>query len=573
MGGLFETAAGVIDRRLLASTFLPVLAFLAGLTAVAVSGVGWTAATGWWSATSADIRVLLLVLVLTTSLLLTQLLAVGRVDLIRLYEGYWAGLPFGIRLAERSARRHRRLHASLAETDPRWLQYPVAEDQVMPTRLGNILRGAEEHSAERYGIDAVTAWPRLYPTLPEAFRQTYAAAAADLELAVTVSALGAAFVVLAGVLGVSLLAWPGTLLCVSTGALVAWLGYRCAVSGGESYGRLVRAAFDVHRWCLLDAMGLARPTSVRAELDQWGALDKLWVRGSVDTEQADALGYPEGAQLWWAPWESPAPSGRGPLPGSVESADSSAQSADSSDAGVRPPLGAAGQGPPPRPGATAPGAGLGPDPGPESEPSSSAPAPRPEPTPGPAPPAHPSAPELTHPDRPRHVRPTTVALVILFLGACAAVAVRSDEPPRHPTAVRDLPAYHLIAEGDVRGDGERDVRDRHTLRAIPAGTVVRSADLGPRARPGHLRDTSVIALGPPTTRLHAPVGIAGATVTLVAVPARAQGGSVSVPGVFVIALTGPRERLGVILAVPRVQAARVASQLGAGTVHLLVPGR
>ncbi|MFD7445041.1 hypothetical protein [Streptomyces sp. NPDC059909] len=38
---------------------------------------------------------LFLRLVLTAALLLTQLLAAGRVDLIRLHEGYWEELPFG----------------------------------------------------------------------------------------------------------------------------------------------------------------------------------------------------------------------------------------------------------------------------------------------------------------------------------------------------------------------------------------------------------------------------------------------------------------------------------------------
>lgn len=529
MGGLIETAAGVIDRRLLASTFVPVLAFLAGLVSVVVTGVGWTATTRWWSATDAENQVLLLLLLLVTALLLTQLLAVGRVDLIRLYEGYWAAIPLGARLAERLTQRHRQLHRSLTAGDPRWLLYPVGEEQVMPTMVGNILRGAEEHSAERYGINSVTAWPRLYSTLPETFRQTYAAAAADLELAITVSMLGIAFTALGGILGALMLPWAVMLLYMSTGALVAGLGYRRAVSGAESYSRLLRAAFDVHRWCLLEAMGLARPANFQAELDQWRALDKLWVLGSVDTDQADALGYPDDTQ--------PPPAPSEPL---------------STQPGQVPPPVAGFPTLPPDAATGVPDEGACP-------------------SDGPAPPSH-SA-RRTANDRRRRRLPAAVVLLALFLGSGAAVAMDTGHSPRHPTAARDLPAYHVIADGDVHGPGEKAVRNRCTLHEISAGTAVRSEDLGPQMQPGQLADRSVIALGPPTTRIYAPEGLTGATVTLMVVSAGTHSRPLSIPGVVVVALNGEREHLNAVIAVPRDLLDRLIGQLAASTVYLLVPGR
>ncbi|MFG3288144.1 hypothetical protein ACGF3G_04970 [Streptomyces sp. NPDC048179] len=523
MGGLIETAAGVIDRRLLASTFLPVLAFLAGLASVIAAGVGWTETARWWSATDAEIRVLLLLLVLIAALILTQLLAVGRMELIRLYEGYWAGLPCGTWLARRLTERHRWLYRSLTDRDPEWLLYPMGEEQVMPTTVGNILRGAEEHSAERYGINAVTTWPRLYPTLPETFRQTYVAAAADLELAITASVLGAAFAALGGILGTVLLAWPGTLLCVSTGTLVAGLGYRGAVSGAKSYSRLVRAAFDVHRWCLLDAMGLARPANVQVELDQWRALDKLWVLGSVDTDQADALGYPADA-----PPASPDPH---PHPTRPERMPP--------DSRMRTEAGH----PPTR---------------------SDAPS-------GLAPPSHGPRPLVT--DRRRRIRPAAFVLLVFFLGSCVAVAVNAEHPPRRPTAVRDLPAYHVIVEGDVHGPGEKEVRSRYTLHEIPAGSTVRSTDLGPRIRPGELASKAVIALGPPTARIQAPAGTTGATLTLLIVPTGSRDHPLSVPDAVVVALHGEREHLSAVIAIPSDRLDQLVTRLDGSTVYLLVPGK
>ena len=293
MGGLIETASGILDRRLLASTFVPVLALLAAFVGVVASGVGWVESARRWSGLNAEARVLLLLAVLLVALLSSQVLAGLRVSILRLYAGYWTGLPFGTALAQRLRNQHLTVQQALTEDDPRWLTYPAAPEHVMPTELGNILRGAEEHSADRYAIDAVTSWPRLYPTLPDVFRETFAGAAESLDLAVTISVLGVVFSVLGGGLAVPFLPWYGTLLCVSGGALIAWLGYRGAVRAAASYGLLFRTAFDVHRWCLLDAMGLARPVDIAAELAQWRALDQLWVRGAVDSTNVSHLGYPD----------------------------------------------------------------------------------------------------------------------------------------------------------------------------------------------------------------------------------------------------------------------------------------
>jgi hypothetical protein len=44
--------------------------------------------------------------------------------------------------------------------------YPLDEDAVMPTKLGNVFRANELYALERYSIPDVTMWPRLLPLLP-----------------------------------------------------------------------------------------------------------------------------------------------------------------------------------------------------------------------------------------------------------------------------------------------------------------------------------------------------------------------------------------------------------------------
>ncbi|MEV5408116.1 hypothetical protein AB0K60_04630 [Thermopolyspora sp. NPDC052614] len=296
MGGLVEAASGVVDRRLLTTTFLPVLLFLGALGAVGAAGAGWSEAAGWWSGLGVQVQVTLTGLVLAFALLLSRLIAVQRVGLIRIYEGYWDALPYGRRLAERCRLRFAATEDASTPGDHRSHLYPADESRLMPTALGNILRGAEDHSRDRYAIDGVTAWPRLYPTLPESFQQTFASAAGDLDLMITVSGLGLAFSLLGGALAAALLPWYGALLCCWAGLLIAWWGYRGAVRAAEPYGELFRAAFDVYRWTLLDTMGLRRPAEYHAEAEQWRQLDKLWIVGAVDSEHVASLGFPGSEQ-------------------------------------------------------------------------------------------------------------------------------------------------------------------------------------------------------------------------------------------------------------------------------------
>jgi len=44
---------------------------------------------------------------------------------------------------------------------------PAESDRHMPTKLGNILRAAELRSKDKYGLDAVICWPRLWLLLPD----------------------------------------------------------------------------------------------------------------------------------------------------------------------------------------------------------------------------------------------------------------------------------------------------------------------------------------------------------------------------------------------------------------------
>ena len=41
--------------------------------------------------------------------------------------------------------------------------YPTKLERILPTNLGNILRSGEDGAGSRYGLDAMTVYPRMYP--------------------------------------------------------------------------------------------------------------------------------------------------------------------------------------------------------------------------------------------------------------------------------------------------------------------------------------------------------------------------------------------------------------------------
>src|SRR6185437_12444223 len=109
---------------------------------------------------------------------------------------------------------------------------------------------------QRYGIDAVFFWPRLYPLLPDALRDSLAAARSSMEQLLVIASLSGALapvaLVLAIVLGLPTVVWVP--VAVGTPVL-AVLAYRAAVAVATSYGELVRSAFDTHRLTLLTSLG------------------------------------------------------------------------------------------------------------------------------------------------------------------------------------------------------------------------------------------------------------------------------------------------------------------------------
>jgi hypothetical protein len=202
-----------------------------------------------------------------------------QLSLVRLLEGYWAASTFGAALSRLLVKLQGRRRSNEQEIERRpagevsdarrtlagWRLrhlYPPEGVELLPTRLGNVLRVAEDRAGRRYGLDAVVVWARLYPLLPDHL----VAILDDQRTQMDVAARFCVVFAGAAIVSASLLASHGPWLAVAAGAIVlAAVSYRSAVAAGIAYGETLEVAFDLHRFDLLTGLHLSLPANRSAE--------------------------------------------------------------------------------------------------------------------------------------------------------------------------------------------------------------------------------------------------------------------------------------------------------------------
>ena len=148
-------------------------------------------------------------------------------------------------------------------------QAPLRAELRMPTRLGNVLRAAEQRPRERYGLDAIVCWSRLWLLLPETARTELSAARGQLDTRAGVWL----WAVLFSCWGVFV--WWAPLVGVVLAAAV----YRSLADSAAVYGDLVVAAYDVYRGELYRALHWPLPIAPADEPAAGLALSRYLARG------------------------------------------------------------------------------------------------------------------------------------------------------------------------------------------------------------------------------------------------------------------------------------------------------
>ncbi len=125
----------------------------------------------------------------------------------------------------------------------------------MPFRIGNILRAAERYSSDRYGLDSIVCWSRLWLLLPDATKKDLQDARTELNNAVRLFLWSSLFLVWT--------VWSGWAIPIA--AIAATFAYCWIIDAAEVYASLIQATFDLHRNLLYQALTWERPKDPEEE--------------------------------------------------------------------------------------------------------------------------------------------------------------------------------------------------------------------------------------------------------------------------------------------------------------------
>lgn len=255
--------AAVFRRRFLFNALLPTMVFTSVTAAVVFGQVDSLSAAGiWWARTDALSKVLAALGYLACIYFLAAAVASQWRGIVRLFEGYFLR-DVMLRRGHTApgVRWHRRRLRALRGVGPEadaygaYSAYPLSrhEEDVLPTRLGNILLAAERYSLDHYELESILFWPRLYPLLPQQFQLDYEEFVTEHEfpLVVAFEAAMAATISAATILvcGGSPLAFAASFV---GGFALAFAAYRLSLSAAEELGEQQRAAVDLYRDRLLE---------------------------------------------------------------------------------------------------------------------------------------------------------------------------------------------------------------------------------------------------------------------------------------------------------------------------------
>lgn len=549
---------GYFDRHWLLSVFFPSLAFWSACLLVygLEKGLGQTLEA--WNGQTAQMQFVLLAVGLAWVTLYAYILGNFQTAIIRLFEGYWRAFPLSL-LRESRLRHQRRvfrylegrtkflrqethrleevltsgtekekdkalaLSRELRELErERLLLIPIEEDKVMPTRLGNVIRAAELYAWKRYGMDAVVLWPRLHALLPKEFLDNLLGTKTGMVFMLMMSVHSFAFAILACAwLTLFTSSWVLVLFC-ALGMPFSWLCYKNALHGASLYGEMIKAAFDLHRWKLLEALHLKRPASYDEETQLWEDVTRLLYRSEPPTV----------AVYETAKSPPPAPSGGALVRFAIalEKFFCGADPRTTSQSGMTTTNGGerANQALPathlddqPLAALSAPLAGAVLRKTPQAvltagngceqadAGASHAVVRQPADLARPGLGARPATPPLK---RPFDLAPYFCAVVYVMLVGAVGFRVWQRPAPQVSLAVaaRDLPAYHLVTPQDLRQISraagglpsevlaeQNDIINRYTLEPVPAGSTIRRTQLKALPRSGLLDNT--VSVGIPAT--------------------------------------------------------------------------
>lgn len=237
-----------------------------------------------------DAQVFIVVAVMIVTALSSIVIEDIQFSALRFMEGYWP--PF---LGELSRMRIDAIKVRLKRKENEWTalaqrfetltgtelqdymrldgelaSYPVLK-RLMPTRLGNVLRTAEDYSWNRYGLAIGVLWPRLWLVMPKEARREISHARARLDGAVRLCLWSILFLIW------SVWAW-WWVVPVSILGMIA--GYLKTHKAAGIFGELICTSFDLYRAEIYKSLRWPLPRNAEEEYKAGKKLTNYLWRGS-----------------------------------------------------------------------------------------------------------------------------------------------------------------------------------------------------------------------------------------------------------------------------------------------------
>ena len=150
--------------------------------------------------------------------------------------------------------------------------FPADLNEVMPTRLGNVLRRAESQAGSQYGIDALQAVPHLLLIAPANHVDYVNDQRSQLDLAVRMT-----FISVVAVATSIIFLWPdgAWVLIALIPYGLAYFSYRGSVVAAGHYGYALETLINLNRFALYQQLHVKLPASTKKEQEMNAALSNL----------------------------------------------------------------------------------------------------------------------------------------------------------------------------------------------------------------------------------------------------------------------------------------------------------
>lgn len=291
-----ESLGGKLAEQWSAALLTPAFVFWLGGLAAFLWRFGWSRLAIWLTRQSEPIQIALLVVSLLVVAASAFVVRQFELPVIKFLEGYWPSWMRPLRRLLLQRQRH-----WLRQKEQRWQnlatqqdkqsltpeemdefvaldwqlrQFPARPERLMPTRLGNLLRAAEEQPLNKYGLDAIICWPRLWLVLPDDVRKELQESRSELNNAARIWLWGLLFLI-----------WTmWTPWAIIVALLSTLFAYRWMLSATETYADLLESAFDLHRVALYQSLRWPLPANPAEELQMGRQLTEYLWRGSNQTK-------------------------------------------------------------------------------------------------------------------------------------------------------------------------------------------------------------------------------------------------------------------------------------------------